>query len=90
MIALPKDLQDAVRQAGDQPVHVTDVETNAEYVVVSAKVWDRAMSVKPKSAPSGGRKTLADQFGDLIGSVPDLPGDMAEHHDHYLHGASRE
>ena len=33
------------------------------------------------------RKTLAEQLGDLIGSVPDLPSDMAEQHDHYLHGA---
>ncbi|MDX1970470.1 MAG: hypothetical protein SFV23_25090 [Planctomycetaceae bacterium] len=40
MIALPKDLQDAIRQAGDQPVHVTDVETNAEYVVVPVKVFE--------------------------------------------------
>lgn len=35
------------------------------------------------------RKTLAEQFGDLIGSVPDLPVDMAEQHDHYLHGAPK-
>jgi hypothetical protein len=33
------------------------------------------------------RKTLAEQLGDLIGSVPDLPSDMAAQHDHYLHGA---
>jgi hypothetical protein len=32
------------------------------------------------------RRTLAEQFGNLIGSVPDLPPDMAEHHDHYIHG----
>ena len=35
------------------------------------------------------RKTLAEQLGDLIGSVPDLPSDMAEQHDHYLHGSPR-
>jgi hypothetical protein len=35
------------------------------------------------------RKTLAEQLGDLIGSVPDLPSDMAEQHDHYLHGAPK-
>ena len=35
------------------------------------------------------RKTLAEQLGDLIGSVPDLPPDMAEQHDHYLHGAPK-
>ena len=39
--------------------------------------------------PTTGRKTLAEQLGDLIGSVPDLPPDMAEQHDHYLHGAPK-
>lgn len=34
-------------------------------------------------------KTLAEQFADVIGTVPDLPADMAEQHDHYLHGASK-
>jgi hypothetical protein len=36
------------------------------------------------------RKTLADQLGDLVGSVPDLPTDMARQHDHYLHGAPKQ
>jgi hypothetical protein len=38
------------------------------------------------SAPT---KTLAEQLGDLVGSVPDLPPDMAQQHDHYLHGAPK-
>jgi hypothetical protein len=33
--------------------------------------------------------TLAEQFADVIGAVPDLPADMAAQHDHYLHGAPR-
>jgi len=57
---------------------------------VLEKIWNRAMGLKETSAPSGRRMTLAEQFGDLIGSVPDLPADMAEHHDHYLHGAPKE
>ena len=39
-------------------------------------------------APSTG-KTLAEQLGDLVGSVRDLPSDMAAQHDHYLHGAPK-
>jgi len=35
------------------------------------------------------RPTPAEQFGDVIGSVPDLPPDMAAQHDHYLHGAPK-
>jgi hypothetical protein len=33
--------------------------------------------------------TLAEQFADVIGSVPDFPPDMAAQHDHYLHGAPK-
>ena len=35
------------------------------------------------------RPTLVEQFADIIGTVPDLPPDMAEQHDHYLHGAPK-
>ena len=34
--------------------------------------------------------TLVEQFSDIIGTVPDLPPDMAECHDHYLHGAPKQ
>jgi hypothetical protein len=33
--------------------------------------------------------TLGEQFADVIGTVPDLPPDMAAQHDHYLHGAPK-
>ena len=34
--------------------------------------------------------TLLDRFGDLVGACPDLPSDMAENHDHYLHGREKK
>jgi hypothetical protein len=37
----------------------------------------------------GAGPTLAEQFADVIGTVPDLPADMAAQHDHYLHGAPK-
>jgi hypothetical protein len=40
------------------------------------------------SSPGAG-PTLAEQFADVIGTVPELPSDMAEQHDHYLHGAPK-
>jgi hypothetical protein len=43
---------------------------------------------REESLPGEG-PTLAQQFGDIIGAVPDLPSDMAEHHDHYLHRAPK-
>jgi hypothetical protein len=33
--------------------------------------------------------SLAEQFANVIGAVPELPADMAEQHDHYLHGAPK-
>lgn len=36
-----------------------------------------------------GRKTLADRLRNVIGSVPDLPEDLAENHDHYIHGTPK-
>ena len=33
--------------------------------------------------------TLAEQFADVIGAVPDLPPDMAAQHDHYSHAAPK-
>jgi hypothetical protein len=38
----------------------------------------------PVTAP-----TLAEQFANVIGAVPELPSDMAEQHDHYLHGTPK-
>lgn len=35
------------------------------------------------------RRTLAEQFANVIGSAPDLPPDMAEQHDHYIHGTPK-
>jgi hypothetical protein len=31
--------------------------------------------------------TLADRFRNVIGQAIDLPADMAEQHDHYIHGS---
>ena len=35
------------------------------------------------------RMTLAERFKDVIGCVSDLPSDMAENHDHYIHGTPK-
>ncbi len=43
--------------------------------------------IEPLAPPA--RRTLAEQIGDLAGTVPDLPPDMAEQHDHYLHGTPK-
>jgi len=43
---------------------------------------------REESLPEEG-PTLVEQFRDVIAAVPDLPCDMAEQHDHYLHGAPK-
>ena len=35
------------------------------------------------------QSTLAERFRDMIGCVSDLPMDMAENHDHYIHGTPK-
>jgi len=44
--------------------------------------------VEPLTPQPG--KTLAEQFADVVGQALDLPPDMAERHNHYLHGAQRK
>jgi hypothetical protein len=34
-------------------------------------------------------KTLAERFKNIIGAARNLPEDMAENHDHYLHGTPK-
>ena len=40
--------------------------------------------------PSSRPLTWAERFKDVIGTVDDLPTDMAKNHDHYLHGAHKK
>jgi hypothetical protein len=49
----------------------------------------RLEPIAPSGGVAAGGPTLAEQFADIIGTVPDLPSDMAENHDHYLHGAPK-
>lgn len=67
------------------------VNNAAEAREVLESLWTRAMATR---ADAAGQKnlepTLFDQFKDVIGIAPDLPEDMAEHHDHYIHGTQKK
>jgi hypothetical protein len=39
--------------------------------------------------PSGKAPTLAERLLKHAGTVPDLPADLAEQHDHYIHGTPK-
>jgi hypothetical protein len=41
MMTMPKELQQAVRALQDRPVRLADPETNVEYIVLRAEVYDR-------------------------------------------------
>jgi hypothetical protein len=36
------------------------------------------------------RKSLAERFKNTVGIASDLPVDMADQHDHYLHGTPKK
>jgi hypothetical protein len=36
------------------------------------------------------KPTLSERLLRHAGAVPDLPGDMAEQHDHYIHGTPKQ
>jgi hypothetical protein len=40
--------------------------------------------------PKSGVETLGDFLLQFAGTIPDLPKDMAEQHDHYLHGQPKK
>ena len=45
--------------------------------------------VRVELVQSSPGKTLAERFKNIIGTVHDLPEDMAENHDHYIHGTPK-
>jgi hypothetical protein len=50
------------------------------------------VSVEPVSEPSkenGDGQSLLEILGDVVGSIDDLPSDLAEQHDHYLYGTPK-
>jgi hypothetical protein len=46
--------------------------------------------VRVEPASRKPRRSLADRLRHLIGTVTTLQEDMAEHHDHYLHGRPKQ
>jgi len=46
------------------------------------------VAVEPVESVCG--MTLAERYKDFIGIAPDLPPDMAENHDHYIHGTPKK
>jgi len=47
------------------------------------------VDVRPVAGTVEPGPTWGEVFRDLAGTVPGLPADMAENHDHYIHGAPK-
>jgi hypothetical protein len=45
MTTITPEIRQAIEQAGEQPVQLTDPETNSIYVIVRAEVYDRMRAV---------------------------------------------
>ena len=63
---------------------------NGVVVLDEPAALPEGMKVAVEPLDEGTRPTLADRFKDVIGSVDDLPADMAEQHDHYIHGTPKK
>ena len=51
MITMPKELQQAVRASQGKPVRLADSETNVEYIVLPAEVYDQMQRLFYDDAP---------------------------------------
>jgi hypothetical protein len=60
---------------------------------VRVELVDRpsALARQPvKETPGGGRTTIASRLARVLGKGHGLPPDLAENHDHYIHGAPKK
>lgn len=50
-VTLPHELRDVLAAAGDEPVRLTDPETNAEYVLLPAARFERLSPIEYDDGP---------------------------------------
>ena len=59
-------------------------------VVLDQATLPEGTEVRVEPVPETARKTLADRLRRVIGRAEGLPVDMADQHDHYLHGTPKK
>ncbi len=62
---------------------------NGIVVLDRAAPWPEGTRVAVVLQTAEKKLTLAEKMLRHAGTVPDLPADMAEQHDHYIHGAPK-
>lgn len=70
----------------EEPVSLPE-NVSLRVTVAEPGLRDAVVPEGPLGEPT--RPTLAERFKNIIGVVDDLPEDMAENHDHYLHGTPK-
>jgi hypothetical protein len=63
---------------------------NGVVVLEPGAVLDEGTVVRVEPVESGSEPTLADRLQGVIGIADGLPADLAEQHDHYLHGRPKK
>lgn len=62
---------------------------NGVIVLDEANVLPEGAQVRVEPVTPAPQRTLNERFKNLIGRAPELPADMAENHDHYIHGTPK-
>ena len=68
---------------------VGKVKNGAVLLPPEWKLPDGAEVVLNIPEPGAGGATFAERYKEFIGMADDLPPDLAQHLDHYVHGHSR-
>jgi hypothetical protein len=71
----------------DQPATLPE-GAKVRIQVVTARQAIAERLAQARSRPDSG-PTLAERYASVIGTAVDLPPDLAERHDHYIHGSDR-
>ncbi|HPO15223.1 MAG TPA: hypothetical protein PLI09_17400 [Candidatus Hydrogenedentes bacterium] len=62
---------------------------NGVVVLDEAANLPEGMEVEVEPCEEISRPSLAERWKDLIGIVSGMPDDMAQNHDHYIHGTPK-
>jgi hypothetical protein len=62
---------------------------NGVIVPDDATAWPEGMRVRITPASPTDAATFGERFGEFKGSIPGLPADLAEQHDHYRLGTPK-
>jgi hypothetical protein len=79
----------AAKSSGDGVMELEGTVRNGVIVVDGGEPLADGTKVKVVVESSTRKPTLAERLLKHAGTVPDLPPDMSEQHDHYIHGTPK-